>query len=171
MKKVIIFLVAVGGFAVSSFGQASVTANAPATANIVTPLGITKSVDMNFGNIAVNANAGTVVLGTNNTRTVTGGITLPGTTGTVAAAQFSVTGQTGYTYSITLPAAALTLTRTSGTETMTVNTWVSNIGTTGTLSASGAQTIIVGATLNVGGSQVAGEYKNLTGFPVTVNYN
>jgi hypothetical protein len=171
MKKVIIFLVAVGGFAVSSFGQASVTANAPATANIVTPLGITKTVDMNFGNIAVNANAGTVILSTTNTRTVTGGITLPGTAGTVAAAQFSVTGQNGYTYSITMPSSALTLTRTSGSETMTVDTWVNNVGPTGTLSVSGAQTIIVGATLNVGGSQVAGEYKNTTGFPITVNYN
>lgn len=171
MKKIILILFVFGAFAVNSFGQASVTANAPTTATIVTPLAISKTVDMSFGNIAVNATAGTVVLSTANARTVTGGITLPGTTGTVAAAQFSVTGQNGYTYSITLPSSALTLTRTSGTETMSVDNFTNNIGATGTLSASGAQTIIVGATLNVGSSQAAGEYKNTTGFPVTVNYN
>ena len=55
----------------SSFAQA--TATASCSANIITPITITKTVDMNFGNVAVAAvNAGTVVLDPAGTRT-TGG--------------------------------------------------------------------------------------------------
>jgi hypothetical protein len=53
---------------------------------------------------------------------------------------------------------------------MIVNAFTSNPSGTGELT-SGAQTINVGATLNVGTPQVAGVYTNLTGFDVTVNYN
>jgi hypothetical protein len=152
----------------TSFGQ--VTASASATATIVAPIAITKTVDMNFGNIAVSTSAGTVVLAPAGTRTNTGGVSFPASTGTVAAASFNVTGEGSYTYAITLPSGNYTITRVSSSETMTVNTFVSNPSGTGTLT-SGSQTLNVGATLNVSGSQVAGEYTNATGFDVTVNYN
>ncbi len=152
----------------TSFGQ--VTASATASATVVTPIAISKTVDMSFGNIAVSASAGTVVLAPAGTRTNTGGVSFPATTGTVAAASFSVTGEGSFTYAITLPSSNYTITRVSGSETMTVNTFTSNPSGTGTLS-SGSQTLNVGATLNVGGSQVAGTYTNGTGFDVTVNYN
>jgi hypothetical protein len=171
MKKIIILFVVLGGFAASSFGQA--TATATSTATIVTPISIGKDVDMNFGNVAVKA-AGTVVLPANSapTRTYTGGITFPNVTGTVAAAQFTVSGQNDYTYSISLP-STLTLTRASGTETMVVDNFVSTPTVTdaGTLSGTGSQILYVGATLNVGAAQAAGVYQNPTGFNVTVNYN
>jgi hypothetical protein len=54
---------------------------------------------------------------------------------------------------------------------MTINAFTSNPNGAGTLSAGGTQTINVGATLNVLGSQTAGTYTNATGFPVIVNYN
>ena len=54
---------------------------------------------------------------------------------------------------------------------MTVDTWTSTPSGTGTLSAGGSQTLTVGATLNVAGSQVAGTYVSGTPFTVTVNYN
>lgn len=149
---------------------AQVTASAIATATIVAPIGIANSVDMNFGNVAVSTIAGTVVLTPAGTRTLTGGVTLPAVPGTVAAAEFTVTGEGAYTYSITLPGGDYTITRVLGSETMAVNTFTSAPATTGTLS-SGTQTLTVGATLNVSGSQVAGEYTNATGFDVTVNYN
>jgi hypothetical protein len=154
----------------TTFGQ--VTASATATATVVAPIAITKTVDMNFGNIAVGTSAGTVVLTPAGTRTSTGGVTLPATTGTVSAASFNVTGEGNYTYAITLPSSAYTITRVGNTETMTVNSFVSNptVAAGGTLS-SGSQTLTVGATLNVAGSQVAGTYTNATGFNVTVNYN
>jgi hypothetical protein len=166
IKSIAIASVAVLGFSNSSFAQA--TATASCSANIITPITIVKTVDMNFGNVAVSATtAGTVVLAPAGTRSGTGGVTLPATTGTVAAASFTVSGQSGYTYAITLPS---TCTISSGTNTMTVNSFTSTPSATGTLS-SGTQTLTVGATLNVIAGQASGAYTNSTGVPVTVNYN
>jgi hypothetical protein len=157
------------GFGVSV--NAQVSASAPTSATIVTPISITKTVDMNFGNVAVQGStAGTVVLATDNSRSRTAGVTLPVIAGIVTAAQFTVGGVAGYTYAITLPGNLL-LTRQSGTEQMTVNAFTSDPTTTGTIGAGGTETLRVGATLNVAGGQVAGIYENATGFSVTVNYN
>jgi len=116
----------------------------------------------------VIATGGTVVLTPAGTRSVTGDVTLPAVTGTVTAATFDVTGEANFTYSITLPAAAITIT--NGTDNMDVDTWTSNPTPTGTLDGTGAQTLSVGATLNVAGGESSGVY---TGgpFTVTVNYN
>ena len=154
------------GIAGNSFAQ--VSANASVSVNLITPITITKTVDMNFGNVAVSASPGTVVLAPAGTRTLTGGITLPVVTGTVTAASFTVTGSTTYTFSISLPSSPLTIT--SGANTMTVSAFTSNPSTTGTLAA-GTATLSVGATLNVGASQPAGAYTSATPFSVTVNYN
>lgn len=156
----------------STFAQASATATASAT--IVTPISIVNAGDMNFGNVAVSATAGTVILAPAGTRTLTGGVTLPGTAGTVTAAQFTVNGQADYTYAITLPTGDLTLTNATA-QTMIVNTFSSstlnNSGTAAGVLTLGTDTVSVGATLNVGATQVAGLYENATGFDVTVNYN
>jgi hypothetical protein len=56
-------------------------------------------------------------------------------------------------------------------NTMTVTAFTSTPSGTGTLSGAGAQTIDVGATLNVAASQVGGTYVSGTPFTVTVNYN
>ncbi|MDP2336731.1 MAG: DUF4402 domain-containing protein [Bacteroidota bacterium] len=169
MKKTLMIFAAIvmmAGFSTTVMAQA--TASAPASATIVTPIGITKTVDMNFGNIAIKGTAGTVVLAPAGTRTSTGGVTLPATAGTVAAAAFTVSGEGAYTYAITLPASLIITDAT--TNTMTVNTFTSTPSGTGALTA-GSQTLTVGATLNVGASQIAGAYTNATGFDVTVNYN
>jgi hypothetical protein len=122
---------------------------------------------MNFGNVAVSATAGTVILTPASTRSLTGGVTLPAVTGTVSAAAFAVTGLGASTYSISLPASYII---TSGSNNMTVNAFTSTPSGTGALT-SGAQTVQVGATLNVAATQAAGTYTNATGFNVTVNYN
>lgn len=170
MKNIIRFFAiatVVLGFASTSFAQVSATATA--TGTIITPISIANSGNMNFGNVAVSASAGTVILAPAGTRTITGGVTLPVTTGTVAAAHFTVNGTPNYTYSITLPSTATTVS--SGANNMTINAFTSNPGTTGALSAAGSQTIDVGATLNVGANQAAGTYVSATPFQVTVNYN
>jgi hypothetical protein len=151
----------------STFAQVSATANTSAT--VITPIAISKTVDMNFGNIAVSPTiAGTVVLAPAGTRTKTGGVTLPAVNGTVAAASFTVTGLGTSTYSISLP-SSITLNGTpSGT--MTVNNFTSTPSGTGALTA-GSQTVLVGATLDVGAAQAAGSYTNTTDMTVTVNYN
>ena len=101
------------------FAQA--TANASAT--IITPISISKNTDMNFGNIVASAAPGTVVLTPAGARSITGGTFLPATTGTVAAASFTVTGANSFTYAITLPASVVV--SDGGTNTMTVNTFAS----------------------------------------------
>ena len=170
MKKLILSAFVLGGFALNSNAQA--TATATATATIVTPISISKTADMNFGNVAVSASTGgTVILAPAGTRTTggAGGVTLPATTGTVAAAAFTVNGNGSFTYAITLPSSPITLTRASGSETMTAGTFTSTPSGTGTLS-SGTQNLTVGATLTVGNGQVAGVYTS-GNFNVTVNYN
>ncbi len=152
------------GFTAGAFAQ--VHDFATATATIMTPITIAKTVDLNFGNLAVNATAGTLVLATDNGRSVTGGVTvMPG--GTISAASFTVTGVPAATYSISLPASIVI---TDGTNNMTVNAFITSPTPTGTLTG-GTSTLLVGATLNVLASQPAGIYTNPTDLIVTVNYN
>lgn len=157
--------------AASANAYTQVSATATATGTIVTPITIANNANMNFGNIAVNASLGTVVLpaAAAPVRSVTGGCTLPATVGTVASARFTVTGQAGYTYSITLPAS---VSLTGPGPAMTANAFVSNPTVAlGGLLTGGTQTLYVGATLNVGASQTAGAYTTAAAFTVTVNYN
>jgi len=165
MTKFLTLSIVMLAFSAITFAQAT------ATATIVTPIAIAKTVDMNFGNVAVSAALGTVVLDPAGGRSQTGGVSLPANTGTVTAASFDVSGEATFTYAITLPAGATTIT--SGANTMTVDTWTSTptVGAGGTLDGTGAQTLTVGATLNVAGSQPAGTYVSGTPFTVTVNYN
>ena len=170
MKAIKFFAVAILFSGVSVISSAQVTATATASSTIVTPIGITKTVDMNFGNVAINSTtAGTVVLAPAGTRTSTGGVTLPATAGTVAAAEFNVTGANNYTFSITLPSTSHEIK--SGSNTMSVTGFTSTPTPNGTLSATGSATVKVGATLNVSAGQAAGTYTSVTPFEVTVNYN
>ncbi len=165
--KLFALTVAFLALTISTFAQVSATATTSAT--VITPIAIAKTVDMNFGSIAVSPTlAGTVVLATGGTRTKTGGVTLPAVTGTVAAAAFTVSGLGTSTYSITLPGTITLTGNPSGS--MTVGTFVSNPAGTGALTA-GTQTVQVGGTLNVGAAQAAGTYTNSTDMTVTVNYN
>ena len=169
MKKItLLAILAIAAF--SNNANAQSTASATATATIVTPIAITRTLDMNFGNIATNGTVGTVVLAPDNVRSLTGGVTLPATKGTVEAAKFTVTGEGAYTYALTLPADdTITITNASAVgKDMKVSTFTSN--STKTLTA-GTETFSVGATLNLNASQPAGLYTNSTGFNVIVNYN
>jgi hypothetical protein len=61
----------------SVFPQIFGTASAAAT--IIIPIAISKTADMNFGNIAISGTLGTVVLSPASSRVATGGVTLPAT--------------------------------------------------------------------------------------------
>src|SRR5882757_430849 len=142
-KSIAIASIAVIGFSNSSFAQAADVASASAT--IITPISIVKTVDMNFGNVAVSATiAGTAVLAPAGTRTTggAGGVTLPATNGTVSAASFTVSGQASYTYAITLPSSCVITDGSS--HNMTVNAFTSFPSATGTLSSGGTETLNVG---------------------------
>ena len=148
--------------------QASVTTAANANAAVIADITLTKTADMNFGDVIAGATLGTVVLtaAASPARSVTGGTELGNST-SVSSATFTVGGEGSSTYSITLPSSDVTIT--SGENNMTVNTFTSSPSSTGTLSG-GTQTLYVGATLNVGASQASGS--DYTGsFNVTVAYN
>lgn len=169
MKKIIALTILFSGIVASSFAQ--VNATAQASANIITPISISKNVDMAFGNISVNSTTlGTVTLpATSGTpiRSYTGGVTLPAVTGTVSAAEFTVTGANSTSYAITLPGVTPL---TSGGSSMNLDTFLTDIaGNTGTLSGTGTQSFYVGSTLHVAAAQAAGTYTG--SFSVTVNYN
>jgi hypothetical protein len=145
------------------------TATSATEATIITPIAITKTIDLNFGNVVSGTGTGTVTVVPAGTRSSAGDVTLPAATpGTITAATFNVTGLANATYSITLPT---TLNVVSGANSMVVNGFTSNPTPTGTLSASGAETVTVGATLNVGANQAAGTYTNASDLEITVAYN
>lgn len=158
-----------------AMAQSSATTNGTATATIVRPITLAATRHLAFGNVVPGATVGTVVLTAASTTaaSVSGGVTQPGTqAGTVTSAQFDVGGEGGFTYTITLPVSAATIT--SGSDTMTVDTFTSSIVVTAgalsnALGAAGTQTFFVGGTLNVGVNQNPGNYSGT--FPVTVAYN
>jgi len=141
------------------------SAIAAGTATVIAPMAISKNSDLRFGTFARSTAAGTVVMNLLSVRSTTGGITLS-SSATGGAASFNVTGDTTYTYAITLPATNIPIT--SGGNTMTINSFVSNPSGAGTLSA-GAQVLTVGGTLNVAANQAAGSYTG--NFTVVVDYN
>ena len=172
MKKIIFFAaIAMVAFTTNAVAQSTADATASTSATVITPIKITKDVDMNFGNLVATADGGPIVLPTTGARTGDAAILLGTQNGTVTAASFTVTGETGFTYAITLPAASFDVKNSDTTPaTMAVGTFVSSPDATGVLTL-GTQTLIVGATITLGAAQAAGDYTNATDMIVTVFYN
>ena len=167
LTKFIAFAAVILGFSANAFGQ-SANATATATGTIVAGITITKTADMNFGNI-IPGTAGTVVLTSAGTRSVGSGTPIL-SGGTTSPAIFTVSGNGSSTYSIQLPADGYQIK--NGSYTMTLNSFTSTPSGTGTLSG-GNQTLQVGATLSVGviTNNPAGVYTGDSPFTVTVAYN
>lgn len=141
------------------------TATTNATVVTIRPMTLVKTDDLDFGSLIASGSAGTVVINAStDVRTTTGGVTVAG--GTPAAARFTGTGVLNLAAFITLP-SSITLTRSGGTETMTVGSVTTNGGTT-RLFIGSAIDVRVGGTLSVGANQVAGNYVGQ--FNVTVLY-
>jgi hypothetical protein len=173
MKQISKFLILAAvmlSFTAATFAQ---SATATATATIVTPIALNRTSNMSFGNIIQTAPASTssVVMpptGALTYNNATASAT-PTITATISRATFDVTGSADAHYTITLPGAAVSLTG-PGTA-MTVDNFSSSpAGAGGVLSPTGTQTIIVGATLNIGANQAGGTYTSAP-FTVTVGYN
>lgn len=142
--------------------QASASATASAFAKVISPIAIAKTTDLNFGTIITGA-PGNVTVSPAGVLAFTG-VTVVSPNPNVSAAQFNVTGEPSTAYSI-LPIAATTIT--NGAQTMTVDSFTST-PPTGLLSAGGAQSLSVGAKLNVAANQAVGNYAGT--FSVTVAY-
>ncbi|MCX6266894.1 MAG: DUF4402 domain-containing protein [Bacteroidetes bacterium] len=174
MKKIVKFIgitLVVLGFAFNAAAQ--VSDGAYAEAHIITPLTIEKSVDMDFGNIAVINSPGHVFLSTASVRTSDGGATpVANPTGIVTAAEFDITGTPNAQVFVTLPASppGIDVIHTNGTDLMNVNTFICTPASGFLIPAGGLETIFVGATLNTDADQLPGTYHTLTDFIVMINY-
>ena len=133
------------------------------TATILAPISIFAVGDMDFGTMTPTGTAGTVTVTPAGARSSVN-VDLLG--GVPSAASFDVTGDGNANYSITLPSST---TLSSGGDTMTVDTFTDDAGASPILPSGGSDTFNVGATLNVGATQVAGTYSGT--FAVTVHYN
>jgi hypothetical protein len=149
-----------------SSAYAQSTASADASARIVSPLQMTKTADLKFGNLAAGPVAGTVDMAITDVRTATGGVTLIAAGNVSNAAAFDIIGAPDATFTISLPTS---ISIASGANAMQVDNFVSSLGATAALDAQGAQALKVGATLNVDANQAVGLYTG--SFDVTVAYN
>ena len=168
MKKIILLTILLQlGF--SDVMVAQGTANATASATIMTPIQIVKNSDIDFGNFATNGGAGTVVLGADNTgaRMSSSNISLPNATGAAKAAGFTVTGEGNAAYSITLPSSGILIY--NGVANMVVDAFTCSASK---VLAGGKEIIYLGATVHAGAAQAHGTYSSLgSGIEVSVNYN
>jgi Domain of unknown function (DUF4402) len=138
-----------------SADQNSATGTAAASANVMSGVTLSKTTDLNFGDVISGAAAGTVVVDTAGARTSGGSASL-GSGAAVAAASFDVnkTGVGNPHFSVSLPVSA---TITSGAATMTVDSFVHN-ATAVPPYEKVPFTLNVGATLHVGANQPNGTY-------------
>ena len=154
------------GFCATSNAQSTATAQTDAI--LITPISITKDVDMHFGTVGASGTSGTVLLDYADGRTTTGGASLYAIGTLEKTAVFTVTGEGTNSFSISIPSSDITLT--SGPNTMTVGTFECDLGTSSSL-VGGTKELKVKAILAVGVGQAAGTYTNASDLFVTVNYN
>jgi Domain of unknown function (DUF4402) len=152
------------------------TATGTAQAVVVERLSIIKVYDMDFGRIIPSTTAGTVVLAPTGARSVTGGTRIAG--GPSQPATFAGFGANGQLVSLTMQSNTSTLTRSGGTQTMTMDTYI--VGSTPTAqlttnptvfrinSATGMFQFPLGATLRVDANQTPGIYTGT--FAVNITY-
>ena len=164
--------VALAGLSSPAWAQSSATQSTTGTGTILQPLTLTKNSDLAFGSI-VRPSSGTntvAVSETTATRTVSGGGNAALVTSTTSRATYTVDGEGGQAYSITVP-ANFNMTRVSGSETLTVT--LASTATSGTLSgsagAAGSGTFGVGGSFPLATTTVPGAYTGT--FNVTVAYN
>ena len=172
MKAIKFFAIVIlfSGVSVMSSAQNTATSQSvDAAAKIISPIGITNTGSLNFGTLVSMATSYTAKVGTDANRILSNdkAAKVGGITSTVTVPTFNVTGDSNAKFSITLPESTILTTTTAGATAMTVDNFVHSAGTSPQLS-SGIASFKVGATLNVGAEQKAGDYTGT--FTVTVAY-
>ena len=165
MKRVVLGAALVAAMLTSTAEAA--TRNANGRARTVRPITINLTRDLDFGRLIIAATNGRATINPRtDARTRTGGVTLAGG-GSPGAARFVVSGTPSRPVQVTLGPRP-TLTRVSGSETMTMTALTMNGGINRTLTVAGTLDLRVGGTLAVSANQVAGDYAGT--FTVTVDY-
>ena len=173
--RIVAGLSAASALFISAIPASAATRNATAQTLVRQTTGIIKSRDLAFGNVIRGTAAGTVTINAQTgVRTSTGGVLLIGTGFT--SASFTGSGAGGVQVRISIAPTTITLTRSGGAQTMTINTLRVSAGGAAqqtmprnfNLPATGVQTFNIGGRLNVAANQVAGNYAGT--FTVTMNY-
>ena len=158
--------------------QGSSTFTATASAAIAGTLRITNTGPLHFGDVLPSATPGTVSVNLTPaetpivTRSATPGASLSGTEFSAATFLVERTGSGNPHVYVTLPAASVTLLRSGGGASMTVDTFRSNLsascdGSPGSPCPKAPFTFWVGGRLNVGANQAPGVYSGT--FAVTAH--
>lgn len=149
--------------AVPATAQQSASSTGTAAVEITEPSALLALKDLDFADILVTA-PGTAVINPN-TDAMTTSPGLAHAAGTPSAARFQITPTKRGSIFITIPQAPITLTRVSGTETVTVSNWT--ISSNAQLVGGGRHKVVagseplffqVGGTLNVGANPKMGVY-------------
>ena len=142
----------------------SATKTGSARAAVIVPVTVAHAParQLNFGRFAVGTTAGTVIVSTGGSGSVTGGVGFVAGSANAADA-FAARGDPGRAIAITTGTGVVSASRTSA---MTFTTRPS-LATT-TIPASGTRNFTVGGTLSVGGGQAPGTYAG--SYAVTVSY-
>jgi len=157
-NKLLIAGAAIATISVSTLAIAA-SDTGTATANVVAPITIANTSDLQFGDIV--AAAGTVTIAADGTPG--GSLT---STGTQSAGTFDLTGSGAKTFSI---AIATVTDLTFGVDTLPLSVYTNTEGgATGAL-VGGLLTLGVGATITVEATDLAGAY--VGSYSVTVDYN
>ncbi len=142
------------------------TTTSTVEANIVSTINLVAQNGIVFGDISSSSSPGTVTIGTDGSRTATGGVTVNRNT-SATPALYEVSGDPNAFYSITLPDLVV-LTSAAGSN-MTVSNFSSIPALNGQLDAGGRQNMNIGATLAVGSFQPFGSYSGV--MATTIEYN
>jgi len=165
MKK-ITFFAAIAMIAFTTNAVAQATATGTSTTTVIAPITISAGTDLAFGNVTEDGTGGTVTVTAAATAVATGTSGAQAVDGTVTAGAFTVTGQAGNTYSITVPTAPATLTGLDvSAPTITVSGFTSDIAT-GSIGTT--NTFYVGADITLAGPQLPDTYSG--SYDVTVQY-
>jgi len=167
LKSIFAALVIVSFASVSVSAQNPNVATGGAAATILEVLEITPGQALDFGTIAPRTEASIVNMTVGGVRTLDIGDaqlvpSAPGQNGT-----FSISGEANAGFSIAIPTGSINLN--SGTSSMTVDNFVSSLGTSSTLDGAGDASLSIGAKLNVAADQASGSYVGT--YVVTVAYN
>jgi len=158
----------------SAFAQASASQPTTATGTIFQPILLGKSSDLSFGTVVrpISGNGTVTIAASNGQRALTGAGALlnSGPNAAPGRATYTVTGEGGQTFSVTVP-ANFNMSRTGGSETLqvTLTPTITSGTLSGALGASGTMAFGVGGSMPISNTTASGAYTGT--FNVIVAYN
>lgn len=157
----------------SAEAQPTASATATGTVTVMQPIALVKNTDLAFGSLvrpSLGSNIVTIDAGSGSrSLSGSGDATLAGNQA-ASRATYSVTGEGGSTFSVTVP-TSFNMTRAGGSETLPVTLNASAISgaLSGAVGSTGSANFSIGGSLPLSNTTVAGDYTGT--FDVTVGYN